>query len=145
MKQFITTAAFLFITFLSVAQKPEIYSPSGIALNGYDVVSFYTESKAVTGNDVFSFKWKDVTWLFSSQQHLDSFKLSPQKYEPAYGGYCAYGTSRGYKASAQADTWMILNSKLYFNYNLKVKEAWDKNRAVYIDSANVKWPLIKKS
>ncbi len=145
MKQLITAVAFLLVAFFSFAQKPEIYSPSGIALSGYDVVSFYTESKAIRGNDAFSFKWKDAVWLFSTQQHLDSFKQSPAKYEPAYGGYCAYGTSRGYKAPTQADTWMVLKNKLYFNYNLKVKEAWEKNRDVYIDSANVKWLLIKKS
>ncbi len=144
MKQFITTGLILLISFFSLAQKPEIYSPSGIALNGYDVVSFYTESKTLKGSEAFSFKWKDALWLFSTEQHLDSFKRSPEKYEPAYGGYCAYGTSRGYKAPTQPDTWVILNSKLYFNYNLKVKETWDKNRTVFIDSANAKWPQIKK-
>ena len=143
MKQLITTVAFLLVTFFSFAQKPEIYSPSGIALNGYDVVSFYTESKAIRGADAFSFKWKDATWLFSSQQHLDSFKQSPEKYEPAFGGYCAYGTSRGYKAPTQIDTWTIVNNKLFFNYNQKVKELWNKNQSTFIDSATVKWPLIK--
>ncbi len=145
MKKFIISTGFLLVALFSFAQKPEIYSASGIALNGYDAVAFFKEAKPVKGNDAFSFKWKDATWLFSSQQHMDSFKQSPQKYEPAYGGYCAYGTSLGYKAPTQADTWMIVNQKLYFNYNLKVKETWDKNRDVYIDSANVKWPLIKKS
>lgn len=133
------------MTIISIAQKPEIFSPSGIAVSGYDVVSFFTEAKPVKGNETYSTVWKEVTWLFSSQQHLDSFKRSPEKYEPAYGGYCAYGTSRGYKAPAQADTWVILNEKLYFNYNLKVKEIWEKNRAAYIDSANSKWPVVKKS
>ena len=105
--------------------------------------SFYKEAKAVKGSDTFSYQWKNADWLFSTQQNLDSFKLSPEKYEPAYGGYCAYGTSRGYKAPAIADTWTIINQKLYFNYNMKVKELWDKDRNRYIDSANSKWATIK--
>lgn len=145
MKKLTLTMGLLLVTIISIAQKPEIFSPSGIAIGGYDVVSFFTDTKPVKGIEAYSTVWKESTWLFSSQQHLDSFKRSPEKYEPAYGGYCAYGTSRGYKAPAQADTWTILNDKLYFNYNLKVKEIWEKNRAAYIDSANSKWPVVKKS
>lgn len=145
MKLLSITMVLLLIALFSYAQKPEIYAPSGIAVNGYDVVSFFTEAKPVKGSETFSFYWKETTWLFSTQQHLDSFKRSPEKYEPAYGGYCSYGASRGYKASSQADTWVILSGKLYFNYNQKVKEIWNKNRAAYIDSANVKWPVVKKS
>jgi hypothetical protein len=143
MKQFFITAGFIVAAIVSFAQKPEIYSPSGIAINGYDVVAFYKEAKAVKGSDAFSYQWKNADWLFSTQQNLDSFKLSPEKYEPAYGGYCAYGTSRGYKAPTIADTWTIINQKLYFNYNMKVKELWDKDRNMYIDSANIKWATIK--
>ncbi|MBX9783056.1 MAG: hypothetical protein K2X48_07170 [Chitinophagaceae bacterium] len=147
MKNLIRTfAAVLFIAiglYVS-AQKTEIFAPSGIALNGYDVVEFYNQ-KQVKGDSTFVTEWKNVKWFFVSAANLEAFKKSPLQYEPQYGGWCAYGASRGYKAPTQADTWAIINNKLYFNYNLKVKELWDKNRQTYIDSANVKWSVFKNN
>lgn len=125
------------------AQSSEVFAPSGIAINGYDPVAFFIEGKPLKGLSEFSCKWKNVQWNFVSQANLDSFITAPEKFAPQFGGYCAYGTSQGHKAPTQADTWTIVNEKLYFNYNMKVKGLWDKNRMPLIDSANVKWPSIK--
>jgi hypothetical protein len=127
----------------ATAQSSEVFAPSGIAINGYDPVAFFTESKPMKGLTGFSCNWKNVQWNFISQANLDTFKSSPEKFAPQFGGYCAYGTSQGHKAPTQVDTWTIVNEKLYFNYNMKVKGLWDKNRMPLIDSANVKWPSIK--
>ena len=59
----------------------------GLALKGYDVVAYFTMNKPVKGTSAFSYKWKDATWRFSSQKHLDLFKAAPEKYAPQYGGY----------------------------------------------------------
>lgn len=127
------------------AQQTEIFAPKGIALNGYDVVSFYVNDKPVTGSEKFSAVWKNVKWYFVSKENLEAFKKNPDFYEPQYGGYCAYGASRGYKAPTIADTWALINNKLYFNYNQKVKAVWEQNRNTYIDSANAKWQAIRNN
>jgi len=59
----------------------------GLAVKGYDVVAYFTMDKPVKGKSTFSIKWKDATWRFSSQEHLDLFKSSPERYAPQYGGY----------------------------------------------------------
>jgi hypothetical protein len=69
----------------------------------------------------------------------------PEKYAPQYGGYCAYGTSEGHKAPTQAETWTIVNGKLYFNYNKQVKQMWMKDQAHRIEIADQKWPEVKLS
>lgn len=139
------------ITFLIVlaadsiqAQKTEIFAPSGIALNGYDVVTFY-EKKPMIGNDTITAEWKGVKWYFTNEAHKNSFLQNPELYEPQVGGWCAYGASRGYKAPTEAITFAIFNDKLYFNFNMKVKEIWDKNRQMYIDAASLKWPTFKSN
>jgi hypothetical protein len=135
--------AFMGMVSTGNAQKSAIYAPNGIALNGYDVVAFFKQAKPVKGSSDYSFKWNDVNWLFSSKADVDSFKASPEIYAPQYGGYCAYGTAEGHKAPTQADTWTIVDNKLYFNYNKKVKQLWSKNRSALIDSANKNWVLLK--
>ncbi|TWI83940.1 hypothetical protein IQ13_2059 [Lacibacter cauensis] len=142
MKQYILLVL-LFVTLQTKAQTSEIFAPDSIALRGYDVVAFYTEGKAITGSDKFMYNWKNVKWLFASAEHLALFKANPANYEPQYGGYCAYGLARGYKAPTMADTWHIQENKLYFNYNQKVKTTWQKEQQRFIDSANRKWPEVK--
>jgi YHS domain-containing protein len=125
------------------AQKSEIFVTNGKAIKGYDAVAFFTDSAAVKGSENFSYEWKGVTWLFASEEHKKSFMENTSKYEPQYGGYCAYGTADGHKAPTETNTWTLVNGKLYFNYNSKVKEFWMKNQSVLIQKADGNWPLIK--
>ncbi|MBB6112154.1 hypothetical protein SAMN05421821_11626 [Mucilaginibacter lappiensis] len=141
------TILIAFIAFLGIAQakaqKSEIFAPGGKAIKGYDPVAFFTESKPMKGSDSLSYQWKEATWLFASRKNLEAFKSDPDKYAPQYGGYCAYGLSQGHKAPTQTDTWTVVNDKLYFNYNSKVKEMWSKDQQNLIKTADEKWPAIK--
>lgn len=134
---------FAVVMFTNVyAQQKEYFSKNGIALNGYDVVAYFTESKPVKGEKTFSVNWKESTWFFSSSKHAALFKADPEKYAPQYGGYCAYGCSRGYKVKSQPEAWRIVNGKLYLNYDLSVREIWEKDIANYIQKADAIWPSI---
>lgn len=121
----------------------EIYSPSSLAINGYDPVAYFTEARPVKGSQSFTYKWKDASWFFASQQNLDSFKNSPEKYAPQYGGYCAYACSFGRKATTDPNAWKIVNGKLYLNHSLEVQEKWLKNQNERIAEADQKWPDVR--
>jgi YHS domain-containing protein len=125
------------------AQKSEIFVSGGKAIKGYDPVAFFKEAKPVKGADSLSYQWKQATWLFSTRENLNAFRSDPDKYAPQYGGYCAYGTSQGHKAPTQADSWTIVNDKLYFNYNKDVKVMWNKDQQNLIQVADEKWPELK--
>ncbi|MFB9841641.1 YHS domain-containing (seleno)protein [Mucilaginibacter ginsenosidivorans] len=144
MKRTLIVAALIIFGMTQVkAQKSEIYVSGGKAINGYDAVAFFTQSKPVKGSDSFSFEWQGAKWLFANAEDLAAFKADPEKYAPQYGGYCAYGTSQGHKAPTKAETWTVLNNKLYFNYNKQVKELWTKDRDSLIIVADKKWPEVK--
>jgi YHS domain-containing protein len=145
MKKFL----FVFITLLMAAsalnaQVSEIFVKDGYAIGGYDPVAFFTESKPVKGAESISITWKNAKWLFSTQKHADMFKANPEKYAPQYGGYCAYGCSRGYKAKTEADAFTISDGKLYFNYNIKTRAEWLKDTKAYIEKADAEWEKIKE-
>ena len=125
------------------AQKAEVFSPSGKAINGYDPVAYFKDGEPVKGNEKISYQWNGANWYFSSTQNLDSFKSNPKKFAPQYGGYCAYGMSQGHKASTEPDAWTIENGKLYLNYNKRVKQMWSKDRLGYIKLADKNWVDIK--
>lgn len=124
----------------------EVYSTDDGAIGGYDPVAFFTDSAAVQGSKDFSHEWHGATWLFSSAANLEAFKANPEQYAPQYGGWCAYGTADGdgHLSPTQPDTWTIVDNKLYFNYNMKVKERWMEDQPGYILKADKNWPSLKK-
>jgi YHS domain-containing protein len=144
MKNSVMTIVLVLGSFVSVlAQKAEVFSKDGYAIRGYDAVSYFTESKPVKGLPQFSLDWNGATWLFASSEHRELFKSNPSKYAPQYGGYCAYGLSRGYKAPTEANAFSIVNGKLYLNYNLDVRTEWNKDQKNYIEKADKNWPEVK--
>src|ERR1043165_7150382 len=93
----------LFVSASLFAQQDEIYVKDNAAISGYDVVAYFKESKPVKGIAEFTVSYKGVNWLFANKENAEQFKLNPEKYEPQYGGYCAFGCSRGYKAKTSPD------------------------------------------
>lgn len=136
MKVFFIAALLLTAIFHVNAQKPEIFQKDGAAIQGYDPVAFFLEQKPVKGSPAYTTQWKGATWYFITKENLDAFAQSPETYSPQYGGYCAYGTAGGYKAPTEIDTWTIIDKKLYFNYNKKVKGDWSKDTPGYIKKAD---------
>jgi YHS domain-containing protein len=124
-------------------QQDEIFVKDNAAINGYDAVAYFTERKPVKGSSDFSVQYKGATWLFANKLNAGLFKADPEKYEPQYGGYCAFGCSRGYKAKTSPDAWTIVNGKLYLNYNMDVRETWNKDQQGYIKKADVNWAEVK--
>jgi len=144
MKKIIIAPVILVAVCFSVtAQQSPVFIHSGKAIRGYDPVSYFIDGKPLPGKEELTYKWNNADWYFSDQQHLDSFKVNPEKYLPQYGGYCAYGMYEGHKAPTDPNAWTIVNGKLYFNYNLKVRELWKDKREEKIDAADKNWPAVK--
>jgi len=113
-----------------------------VAIKGYDPVAYFTDSKPVEGSKEFELEWMDATWRFASVAHRDEFKTNPAKYAPQYGGYCAFGVSRGYAVDIDPEAWHILDGKLYLNYNKDVQTEWRKDIPGYVKKADQNWPKI---
>ena len=144
MKEFLLLSIIgLFICIAASAQKSPVYTKNNKAINGYDPVAYFTESKPVLGKAELVYLWNGANWHFSTKENLESFKANPGKYAPQYGGYCAYGCSEGHKASTSPDAWTIIDGKLYLNNSAKVREYWNKNRPERIMQADKNWPEIK--
>ncbi|MGE5108139.1 MAG: YHS domain-containing (seleno)protein [Sphingobacteriales bacterium] len=137
---------FLFTGLVKLAaQQSEIYTTEDGAIKGFDAVAYFTQNKAVKGNKQFAVSYKGATWYFSSKQNQEAFKKEPAKYEPQYGGYCAYGCSKGKKAKTEGEAFTVVNGKLYLNYNLDVLGIWKKDQQGYIKKADANWKTIKDS
>lgn len=98
------------------------------------------------GRSDIKFPYKGVVYLFTSQNNLNKFKASPDKFEPAYGGWCAYAMGEtGEKVKIDPRTFTILNGKLYLFYNFwgnNTLEDWKKNEHKLKEAGDVNWRKI---
>ena len=144
MKKIMAVSGFLLFALIAgFAQKSAVFTAGGAAIHGYDAVAYFTEGKAIKGDSLLSFNWNGADWYFINQSNMDAFKSSPERFAPQYGGYCAYGMSGGHKAPTDPKAWMIVDRKLYLNYNKDVQQLWLKNQHKLIETADKNWPSVK--
>lgn len=91
---------------------------STLALEGYDPVAYFTSDGAIEGNEKITTTYNSITYRFATTRNRDLFTANPGKYEPQYGGWCAYamGTS-GEKVEVDPETFKIVEGRLYLFYN----------------------------
>ena len=114
-----------------------------VAVSGYDVVGYFTESKAIKGSTNFVAYDSGQTYLFSNEKHRDLFTANPTKYKPAYGGFCAMGVAMKRKFPIDPEAWHIHEGELYLNLNKDVQKSWLADVPGFISQANGNWTEIK--
>ena len=123
---------------------PELnLSRSGLALRGVDVVSYFVAGEPQKGREEFSVSHAGGTYWFTSQVNKDLFLSNPDKYLPAYGGYCSYGTAVNAKVDGDPYIWHIIDGRLYLNITRSVDRVWRRDIPGYINQADRNWPKIK--
>ncbi len=114
-----------------------------LAIQGYDPVAYFTDSRPVKGSAEFSATHKNAIYHFASAEHRDRFRADPNAYAPQYGGYCAFGVTMEKKFDTDPAAWKIVDGKLYLNLNKDVQTRWLTDVPGYISSANDLWPEIR--
>ena len=128
----------------SGASARDFFEHDGLALRGYDPVAYFTEQRAVKGAPELTLQHRGSTFRFASRANLEAFQRDAERYAPQYGGYCAYGTARGYKAAIDPEAFRIVDGKLYLNYNTSVQREWSKDVPGYIEKADRNWPTVSR-
>lgn len=129
---------------LGVAQAGTVNQDHGVAIKGYDPVAYFTDNKPVKGSKAHSFVYEGVTYEFASAAHRKLFVADPEKYAPQFGGFCAYGTATGHKATIDPAAFTIVDGKLYLNYSTKVRDKWQQDEPGYIHKADEAWPTVSQ-
>ncbi|NKC00009.1 MAG: YHS domain-containing protein [Pseudomonadales bacterium] len=114
-----------------------------VILAGHDAVAYFTVGKPVRGSSEFTAQHDGAVYRFVSAKNRDLFRADPDKYAPAYGGYCALGTSFGKKFDIDGQAFEIVAGRLYVNKDLSVYKTWRKDIPNNIVKAEGQWPGIK--
>lgn len=121
-------------------------SPSGIAIDGYDPVAYFSANKAVKGKKEINGLYNGVLYYFATLKNKELFKADPEKYEPQYGGWCAYAMgATGEKVEIDPDTFKIVDGRLYLFYNKffnNTLKTWNKDESRLKSHADKNWEKL---
>lgn len=141
-----TTAATLALSLSAASFAADIdmnANGNDLAIQGYDPVAYFTNEKPTKGSSDFTATYKNAIYHFSNEQNRDLFRASPAKYAPQFGGFCAFGVTKGRKFDTDPTAWRVVDGKLYLNLNKDVQKVWLEDVPGYITNANQTWPTIK--
>lgn len=117
-----------------------------LGIDGYDPVSYFQGDQPKEGEKDISTSHKGITYYFSTTANRDAFKANPEKYEPQYGGWCAYALGEtGEKVKVDPETFKIIDGKLYLFYNFwgtNTLNSWNKNEPILKSQGDKNWAKI---
>lgn len=120
----------------------------GVAIDGYDPVAYFKQNKATKGSPKISTKHLGITYHFSTEENKKTFLSDPTKYEPQYGGWCAFAMGDyGKKVEVNPETFKITDGKLYLFYNAYLNntlKSWNKDESNLKNKADKNWTYLTK-
>ena len=148
MKSILTsiTAALLLSSPVVATELVNVSGASQIALNGYDPVAFFTDSKPVNGSPFISAAYQGATYFFAGEDHKKLFVEKPAQYAPQYGGFCVFGVAIDALFPVDISTWQVRDGKLYLNLNPDILKKFNAEFGANVAKADKNWPgLVKKN
>lgn len=131
------------------AQNPDAgYSPvnakrvgsdARVMLQGFDVVNYFTDQKALAGIDQYKTSYKDISFYFATAEHKRLFDIAPEKYLPEFGGYCADGIAYAIPWGGDGDTWKMIDGRLYIFGGQGSKDAFLLDEKTNLVNAQRYW------
>jgi YHS domain-containing protein len=115
---------------------------NNVILKGYDPVAYFNQGKAVMGNPLITSTYDGATYLFASREDKAEFDKSPAKFEPQYGGYCAYSMSKGERHNIDPKAFHIYKGKLYVCETPEQMKKFSANIDAYVSKADQNWLKI---
>lgn len=114
----------------------------GVALKGYDPVAFFTVGAPVKGKPEITVEWHGAKYQFASQRDKAEFVANSSKYEPQFGGYCAYGVGRNALVDVEIDAWQIVDGRLLLQKNKDIRDSFNENPKGNLKRADERWPKL---
>lgn len=118
------------------------------AIQGYDAVSYFM-GEPRKGIEELNYTYMGVLYWFNNTENLGLFKKQPEKFEPTYGGWCAYAMGvNGEKVKIDPKTYKIIEGELYLFYNFYFNNTlidWNKDELALKQAADRYWKEIIKN
>ena len=120
----------------------------GVAVGGYDLVSYRQEGGPQFGSPTWSSNHDGLTYLFVSETNRDQFVAEPNAYLPEYSGWCAVTLALGRLTCPDYSNFKIEDGKLLL-FELtgftNGRHLWNSSPAHYKSLANDNYAVVMAS
>jgi YHS domain-containing protein len=124
---------------ISPANVVSIDGNDRVMLKGADVVAYFADAQYKQGNPAIKSIYEKITFYFVSEENRRKFDAEPLKYVPQYGGYCANGTAYGIPWGGDADTWRVIEGRLYIFGGAQSRDAFMLDPTKNLQLADTYW------
>lgn len=118
---------------------------AGIALFGFDPVSYFLRGAAEIGVEKFQLKFAGFTWQFRSEANREAFRAQPDVYVPRFGGYDPVALTRGAPVPGHPTLFVIHDGRLYLFQKPEHRESFIATPQTTIEAARAYWPNARRS
>jgi YHS domain-containing protein len=118
---------------------------TGLAISGFDPVSYFTDGKALFGRPEFELNKDGAVWRFSNEGNRGAFEQHPEIYAPRFGGYDPVAIGRDRSVRGHPLFWAVVGQRLYFFYSEKTRLAFLADPGRIIATAERKWPDVSRA
>lgn len=108
----------------------------GVALSGYDPVSYFKPGGPTLGQAKHYALHRGAIWLFDSAQNKAAFDQQPERYMPAFGGFCTPCLASKHVVHGRPLFWHEHEGKVYLASTRELIEAFKKKPKTYVDLAS---------
>jgi len=87
-----------------------------------------------------------VTYWFVSAPVRDTFVANPEKYVPAYGGWCALGVAMNQRFPVDPTNFKVVDGRIMLflkNKSVDGVGIWNKDEATNLKKADENWKKLK--
>ncbi|MBD8066970.1 hypothetical protein IC608_15970 [Devosia sp. PTR5] len=118
---------------------------TGVAIGGFDPISYFTEPAPLPGRPDHEFDWMGAPWYFANPANLEIFRRHPELYSPQFGGHGAMSLSRGFVADADPAIYVVYKERLYLFYSAANREAFLLAPDAAALRAEEHWQVLSKT
>jgi hypothetical protein len=118
---------------------------TGLAIDGYDPVAFFTDGKPMAGSADFELRYGGAVWRFRNIGNRAAFAAKPEIYMPQFGGYDPIGVVRGVAVAGNPNVWLVAGARLYLFYDRARLEKFVADADRLTADAERRWPDVRRA
>ena len=129
----------------AVTERVVVNRFSGLAIDGFDPVAYFTDGKPELGREEFEASEAGVVWRFHNEGNRASFVAHPEIYGPQFGGYDPIDVARGIAVAGNPYFWLVSGQRLYLFSREETRDAFAADATNIVRRANLRWPDVRQT
>ncbi len=114
---------------------------SGLALFGFDPVSYHLDQKATPGSPEHELALDGVIWRFASEANKTAFAEAPGIYLPLFGGHDATNVAEGRMTWGDPEVFALVGGRLVLFRDVTSRDRYAAEAALRAQALR-RWPEV---